>query len=510
MAVRPTRVGPVPASEVAARAGARLDPRGANVSLTGATVDSRGVLPGDLFGAVPGFSTHGATFASAAVAAGAAAVLTDTQGAALASPTGVPVMVSDDPRQALGLASAAIYGDPSRALTLIGITGTNGKTTTTYFIDAALRRVHAKTGLLGTVEMRIGGESLPAVRTTVEAPAFQAILARMLEVGVSAATMEVSSHALELGRVAGSHFAVAAFSNLQRDHLDFHPTMEDYFRAKARLFTPELSERGVVCVDDEWGVRLAKEASIPIVRLATRPEGGAAEWRVGDMRLAADGVGTDFVLVGPAGERITASSPLPARINVSNAALAVIVAIEAGVPLAEAVAGVASAPGVPGRMQRILERDAETPLAIVDYAHTPDALERALEGARTVTPGRLISVFGAGGDRDTGKRPQFGKVAAALADVVVVTDDNPRSEEPGAIREGILAGLRQERPSMRDVHEVAPREDAIRFALALAAPGDTILLSGKGHEDYQEVAGVKHPFSDPEELLKALAESGRS
>jgi UDP-N-acetylmuramoyl-L-alanyl-D-glutamate--2,6-diaminopimelate ligase len=355
--------------------------------------------------------------------------------------------------------------------------------------------------------MRIGGESLPAVRTTVEAPAFQAMLARMLEVGVSAATMEVSSHALELGRVAGSHFAVAAFSNLQWDHLDFHPTMEDYFRAKARLFTPELSERGVVCVDDEWGARLAKEASIPLVRVATRPEAGAAEWTVADTRLAADGVGTDFALVGSAGERIEASSPLPAHINVSNAALAIVVAIEAGVPVAEAVAGVASTPGVPGRMQRVLSRDAETPLAIVDYAHTPDALERALEGARTVTPGRLISVFGAGGDRDTGKRPQFGKVAAALADVIVVTDDNPRSEEPAAIREGILAGLRRERPSMRDVHEVAPREDAIRFALALAAPGDTILLSGKGHEDYQEVAGVKHHFSDPEALLAALAES---
>ena len=507
MAVRPTHIDPVSASQVAARAGARLDPPDANASLTGATVDSRGVLPGDLFGAMPGFSTHGASFAAAAAAAGAAAVLTDAKGAALAAEAGVPIIVSEDPRRALGLASAAIYGDPSRALTLIGVTGTNGKTTTAYFIDAALRTVHQKTGLLGTVEMRIGGESVPAVRTTIEAPAFQAMLARMIEVGVSAATMEVSSHALELGRVAGTHFAVAAFSNLQRDHLDFHPTMEDYFRAKARLFTPEFAERGVVCVDDEWGVRLAGEASIPVLRVGTRPEAGAAEWTVADARLAPDGVGTDFSLVGPAGRRIDASSPLPAAINVSNAALAIIVAIEAGVPAADAVAGIAATPGVPGRMQRVLERDEETPLAIVDYAHTPDALERALEGARTVTPGRLISVFGAGGDRDTGKRPEFGRVAAALADVIVVTDDNPRSEEPPAIRDGILEGLRQARPSMSDVHEVAPREDAIRFALALAAPGDTILLSGKGHEDYQEVGGVKHHFSDPEELLKALAES---
>jgi UDP-N-acetylmuramoyl-L-alanyl-D-glutamate--2,6-diaminopimelate ligase len=399
-----------------------------------------------------------------------------------------------------------IYGDPSLAMTLIGITGTNGKTTTTYFVDAALRRRHAKTGLLGTVEMRVGDESVPAVRTTVEAPAYQAILARMREVGVTAATAEVSSHALELGRVAGSRFAVAAFTNLQWDHLDFHPTMEDYFLAKASLFTPELSERGVVCVDDEWGVRLAREARIPVVRVATRPEAGQADWTVVDARVATDGVGSDFALIGPGGERVEASSPLPAHINVSNAAVAIIVALEARVPLADAVAGVAEAPGVPGRMQRVLERDARTPLAIVDYAHTPDALERALEGARSVTPGRLISVFGAGGDRDTGKRPQFGKVAAALADLIVVTDDNPRSEDPRAIRAEILAGLREARPDMDGVHEVAPRQDAIRFALALAAPADTILLSGKGHEDYQEVAGERHHFSDPEQLLEALAE----
>lgn len=507
MALRPTNVSPVDVSEIASRVGARLAPPTAEVPLTGATVDSRGVLRGDLFGALPGATAHGASFATSAVAAGAAAILTDEEGLALADRAGVPVVVSADPRRALGPASAVIYGNPSHALTLIGITGTNGKTTTTYFVDAALRRLHAKTGLLGTVEMRVGDESVPAIRTTVEAPAFQAVLARMLEVGITAATTEVSSHALELGRVGGSRFTVAAFTNLQWDHLDFHPTMEDYFLAKARLFTPELSQRGVVCVDDEWGARLASEASIPVTRVVTRSEAGKADWRVSDVRLAADGVGSDFLLVGPGGESVAASSPLPAHINVSNAAVAIIVAVEAGVPLSDAVAGVASAPGVPGRMQRVLERDAQTPLAIVDYAHTPDALERALEGARSVTPGRLISVFGAGGDRDAGKRPEFGKVAAALADVVVVTDDNPRSEEPGQIREEILAGLHQARSDMAGVHEVAPREDAIRFALALAEPEDTILLSGKGHEDYQDIAGTRHRFSDPEELREALAES---
>ncbi len=507
MALRPDRVLPVPLSVIAERTGARVEPPGSDATLTGAAVDNRQVVPGDLFGALPGYATHGATYAEAAAAAGAAAILTDDVGAGIAASSGLPVIVVDDPRHALGIASASVYGDPSRALTLVGVTGTNGKTTTTYFVDAALRRAHAKTGLMGTIEMRIGAEATPAVRTTVEAPVFQALLARMVESGVRAATVEVSSHALALGRVAGARFAVAAFTNLQWDHLDFHPTMDDYFVAKASLFTPELSDRGVVCVDDTWGERLAREATVPIVRVATRPEAGEAEWTVRDVRIAADGIGSDFRLDGPGGVSLEASSPLPALINVSNAALAIVTAMEAGVAPEDAVAGVASAPGVPGRMQRVLTRDDHTPLAIVDYAHTPDALERVLEGARTVTPGRLISVFGAGGDRDTAKRPNFGTVAAALADVVIVTDDNPRSEDPSVIRDEILAGLRTARPGLRDVHEIAPREDAIRAALALAAPEDTIVLSGKGHEDYQEINGVKHHFSDPEQLLAALSES---
>ncbi len=508
MALRPTRVRPVGLRDVAARAGGRLEPSGASGTVTGATVDSREVRPGDLFGALPGFSAHGASFAAAAADAGATAILTDDVGAGIAASTGLPAIVVDDPRHALGLASAAVYGDPSRSLTLVGVTGTNGKTTTTYFIDSALRRVHAKTGLLGTIVMRVADEAVPAIRTTVEAPQFQALLARMVEVGASAATTEVSSHALALGRVAGSRFAVAVFTNLQWDHLDFHPTMEDYFQAKASLFTPELSERGVVCVDDEWGTRLAREAAVPVATVATRPEASDADWTVRDVRLADDGIGSAFALEGPGGVRLDAASPLPALINVSNAAVAIVAAIAAGVDAADAVAGVAAAPAVPGRMQRVLERDERTPLAIVDYAHTPDALERVLEGVRPATPGRIIAVFGAGGDRDTAKRPTFGKVAARLADVVVVTDDNPRSEDPAAIRAAILDGVREERPALEGVSEVAPREAAIRAALALAGPEDTIVLSGKGHEDYQEVAGVKHHFSDPEQLLAARAESG--
>jgi len=507
MALRPERVPPVPLTAIAERSGGHLEPSDADGVVTGATVDSRAVVVGDLFGALPGYSTHGATFAQAAADAGAAAILTDDTGARIAAPTGLPVVVVDDPRHALGLASAAVYGDPSHALTLVGVTGTNGKTTTTYFIDAALRRAHRATGLLGTIEMRIGAQSAPAVRTTVEAPVFQALLARMVEQGVGAATAEVSSHALALGRVAGTRFAVAVFTNLQWDHLDFHPTMEDYFQAKASLFTPELSERGVVCVDDEWGARLGNEAAVPVVRVATRPEASDADWTVRGVRLADDGIGSVFELAGPEGAVLEASSPLPAHINVSNAAVAIVAAISAGVPAEDAVAGVAAAPHVPGRMQRVLDRDADSPLAIVDYAHTPDALERVLIGARSVTPGRIISVFGAGGDRDTAKRPGFGSVAATLADVVIVTDDNPRSEDPASIRKAILAGVKDARPGMRDVHEIAPRDVAIREALAMAAPEDTIVLSGKGHEDYQEIDGVKHHFSDPEQLRAALAES---
>ncbi|MCJ7826942.1 MAG: UDP-N-acetylmuramoyl-L-alanyl-D-glutamate--2,6-diaminopimelate ligase [Demequinaceae bacterium] len=482
-------------ADVAVHANADLRGPG-EARITGATVDSKSVEPGDIFGALPGLKIHGALYAADAVAAGALAVLTDEEGAGLAAGVGVPLLISPEPRIAIGQVAAAIYGEPSRRLTVVGVTGTNGKTTTAYFIDAALRRIHPRTGILGTVELRIADEAIESPRTTVEAPVLQALLARMLEEGCSAATTEVSSHAAALHRISGTEFAVAVFTNLQWDHLDFHETMDGYLADKARLFEPGRSRRGVVCIDDEYGVRLAGQVKIPVVTVATHPESGPADWRVGSADIGLDGVGSAFELIGPGKTRFEAFSPLPGLVNVSNAAMAIVAAVEAGVPVDEAIAGVAEAHEIPGRMERVIERGPEDPLAIVDYAHTPDALTLALEGVRPITPGRLILVFGSDGDRDQGKRPVMGEIAARLADVIVLTDENPRSEDPASIRAAIRSGIERVRPGLEGVEEVSPRWDAVGRGLEIARPDDTVIVTGKGHEPTQEIEGVFHRYND--------------
>ncbi|GEN79240.1 UDP-N-acetylmuramoyl-L-alanyl-D-glutamate--2,6-diaminopimelate ligase [Actinotalea fermentans] len=480
------------------------------VTVTGVAVGSADVQPGDLFVALPGLRAHGADYAADAVAAGAVAVLTDDGGAGRLAGLGVPVLTTPAPRSLLGPVSAWFYGEPGRDLTLVGITGTNGKTTTCYFVAAALERRHPLTGVVGTVELRVGEESIESPRTTVEAPVLHGLFALMRERGATACAMEVSSHALALERVGGVQFDVAAFTNLQRDHLDFHGDMEGYFRDKARLFAPERARRAVVCVDDEWGVRLASEVEIPVDTVATR-EGAAgwagADWRVTAATIGLDGVGSTFTLEGPGGVRVEAASPLPGLVNVSNAAVAVVVAHRAGIPLDEAVAGVAGAHAIPGRMERVIERGPGQALCLVDYAHTPDALTLALEAVRPITPGRLVLVFGSDGDRDQGKRPIMGEIAARLADVLVVTDENPRSEEPAAIRASILDGVRAVRPDLRDVVELSPRSEALRVGMELAVEGDTVIVTGKGHEPTQEIAGVFHRYNDRDAYLTALAQS---
>jgi UDP-N-acetylmuramoyl-L-alanyl-D-glutamate--2,6-diaminopimelate ligase len=482
----------------------------AELLTTGITVASGDVLPGDVFVAVPGARTHGAAHAPQAVAAGAVAVVTDAAGAArLAGDpalAGVPVLVTDDPRAVAGPLAAWLHDHPGRRMTTVGVTGTNGKTTTTYFVEAALRRAHERTVVMGTVELRIGDEAVESPRTTVEAPVVQSILARGLEVGATAAAMEVSSHALALARTNGLEITVAGFTNLQRDHLDFHGDMEGYFQAKAQLFRPGRAGRAVVVVDDEWGRRLAADAEIPVDTVATHvgaPEGATADWAVVEADIGLDGVGSSFVLRGPDGTRHRAASPLPGLVNVSNAALAVVLAHRAGVPLDVAIDAVGSAHEIPGRMERVLERAPGRPLCLVDYAHTPDALVLALEAVRPITPGRLVIVFGSDGDRDQGKRPIMGRIAARLADVLVVTDENPRSEDPAAIRSAILAGVRDERPDLADVHEATSRTQAIHDALDLATETDTIIITGKGHEPTQEIAGVFHRYNDRDVLRAA-------
>ncbi len=510
MALRPSRVAPIALTAVLADAGieaSALD--GPDVTLTGASVDSRAVRPGDLFGAYAGLVRHGAHFAQAAVEAGAVAILTDREGHGIVREAGieVPVVVIETgERDAMGRAAAAVYGHPSRHLTFVGVTGTNGKTTTSYFIEHALAEVHEHRGIMGTVELRVKDDAIESPRTTVEAPVLHGLLARMREEGVTAAVTEVSSHAAALDRIAGAQFEVAVFTNLQWDHLDFHHTMEEYLQAKARLFEPGRSKRGVVCIDDEWTQAFAREAKIPVETVSTRPDSPRGDWNVADADVGLDGVGSSFTLIAPDGSRHAAFSPLPGLVNVSNAAVAIVAAHAAGVPLEAAIEGVHTAHAVPGRMERVIERSDVDPLAIVDYAHTPDALTLALEGVRPITPGRLILIFGSDGDRDQGKRPVMGEIAARLADVIVLTDENPRSEDPAAIRAAIRDGIEKVRPDLKDVHEVEPRAAAVAYGLRLGQVGDTVIVTGKGHEPTQEVAGVFYRYNDRDAYLAAHRE----
>lgn len=516
MDLRPARPAGARLTDLAAAVGARLTTVGdapEDLTVTGATVDSRDVRPGDVFGALPGLKIHGTAFAADAVAAGAVAVLTDEQGERALADAGlaVPVIVTDRPRWAIGEVAAAVYGHPSRELTVVGVTGTNGKTTTSYFVDAALSRAHARRGVLGTVELKIVDEAIESPRTTVESPVLHGLMARMLESDVTAMTTEVSSHAAALDRISGVEFDVAVFTNLQWDHLDFHGTMENYLADKARLFAPGRSSCGVVCIDDEWGRKLASEAQIPVETVSTHLAVGGgptehaaqADWAVVAETIGLDGVGSSFTFRGPDGTEHQAFSPLPGLVNVSNACVAIVAAHAAGVPLTDAIDGVAHATEIPGRMERVIERSDVDPLAIVDYAHTPDALTLALEAVRPITPGRLILIFGSDGDRDQGKRPVMGEIAARLADVIVLTDENPRSEEPAAIRAAIREGIERVRPDLADVHEVEPREEAVGYGLHLGQPGDTVIVTGKGHEPTQEIAGVFHRYNDRDAYLRA-------
>jgi UDP-N-acetylmuramoyl-L-alanyl-D-glutamate--2,6-diaminopimelate ligase len=514
--LRPARVDAVPVRVLADEFGLEVSATDeGDVAVIGVTMASDDVRPGELFAAVPGARVHGATFAPGAIEAGASAVLTDPAGARLLREEStlvpgvpsVPVLVAEDPRAVVGPLAARVYGHPARGLVVAGVTGTNGKTTTSYLLDAALRTAHDRTAVLGTVELRIGDVAVESPRTTVEAPVLHRLLALAREQGVGAVSLEVSSHALALHRVDGLVVDVAGFTNLTRDHLDFHGDMAGYYRDKALLFTPEHSRRGIVCVDDDWSATLGEEATVPVERLRTRDGDRPADWVVSDVRLGLDGVASTFTLTGPQGVRVRAACPLPGRVNVSNAALAVVMAFRAGVDLDAAVDAVARMTGVPGRMERVGERGAGRPLAIVDYAHTPDALELALDAVRPITPGRVILVFGSDGDRDQGKRPIMGAIAARLADVVVVTDENPRSEDPATIRAAILDGVREVRgAALTDVHEADNRVDALRRAVEIATEADTIIVTGKGHEPTQEVAGVFHRYNDRPALRDALAE----
>ena len=481
----------------------------AGVMVTGVSVDSGDVAPGELFVGLPGFKVHGASFAAQAVEAGAVAVVTDSQGAHLAAGLlGTPVLVHEDPRALVGPLSQAVYHHPAEHLTATAVTGTNGKTTTSYFLDAMLAAHLGGCMVAGTVELRVGGTSVESPRTTVEAPVLARMMALAVEEGVGAASLEASSHAIVLHRLDGVIFDVVGFTNLQRDHLDFHKTMEGYLEAKSRLFTPDHARSAVVCVDDRWGASLARTASaagLEVERVRAYPGDAECDWWVSDAAVSLAEAATTFTLHGPGAQEISASCPLPGLVNVQNAALALVMAVRAGVPAPTAVAALAGAHNIPGRMQRVSQRDGTRGLCIVDFAHTPDAMELALEAVRPITPGRLIVVFGSDGDRDQGKRPMLGEVAARLADVLVVTDENPRSEDPQTIRDAVLAGVRRVRPDLADVEEVTTwRGDAVRRGVELCGPDDTVIVTGKGHEPFLEVADQFIRYNDAPVMREAV------
>ncbi|MDZ4269265.1 MAG: UDP-N-acetylmuramoyl-L-alanyl-D-glutamate--2,6-diaminopimelate ligase [Mycobacterium sp.] len=502
MSLRPSHpVGMSLAAVADLLAGVSVEPAtgltASDIRVTGVTLRGQDAEEGDLFAALPGSTAHGGRYAADAVARGAVAVLTDRDGAAeIGGTPGVPVLVHPAPRAVLGQVAAAVYGNPSERVRVIGVTGTSGKTTTTYLIEAGLRAAGRVAGLIGTVGVRIDGRDQPSGLTTPEAPQLQALLAVMVEQGVDTVVMEVSSHALTLGRVDGVAFAVGGFTNLSRDHLDFHESMEDYFEAKARLFDPESpthAARSVVCVDDEWGRAMAARAH----RAVTVSVARTADWTVENVTGGAAGF-QEFSAVDPAGVHHGLGIGLPGGYNVANCLLAAALLDEVGVSPEQAAPGLREAT-VPGRLEAV---DRGQPfLALVDYAHKPGALRAVLESLRQQSTGRLAVVFGAGGNRDPGKRAPMGQVAAELADLVVVTDDNPRDEDPAAIRAAIVDGAAD---GGADVVEIGDRRAAIGHAVSWARAGDIVLVAGKGHEAGQTSGGQTRPFDDRDDLAGAL------
>lgn len=481
-------------------------PDAADVDVSALAYDDRQVSPGTVFFCVRGFTRDGHDFAGKAVAAGAAALVVDHP-----LDLGVPEVVVDDVRTAMAPAAAALAGDPTARLRTVGITGTNGKTTTSYLLRQLLEAGGVRTGLLGTVAQIVGGRELDAGRTTPEAIDLQPRFRAMLDAGDEACVMEVSSHALELARADAIHWAAAIFTNLSQDHLDFHPDLEAYFTAKTRLFAAAGDAPKIVDVDDPHGRRLAERYPDAITVAIDAPD---ARFRAENVR--SDVHGSTFTVDGR-----ELRTTMPGRFNVRNALQAYITARELGVDADVAAAALAAAGGVPGRFEAV---SAGQPFAVlVDYAHTPDALDNVIRAARGLVDevdgdapaGRVICLFGCGGDRDRSKRPQMGRIAAQHADLAILTSDNPRSEDPEAILDEVAVGMSEASGDgggaggrLVRTERIADRQGAIDRAVAAAGPGDVVLITGKGHEQGQIFADRTIPFDDRDAARRALAAAG--
>ncbi|WP_426725625.1 Mur ligase family protein [Curtobacterium flaccumfaciens] len=528
--LRPKHPTPRAVSELANAFGLRVVGSVDSIETTGVTLSATEVQPGDLFVGVHGANRHGAQFATEAAERGAVAVLTDQDGVALVEPSGLPVLVVDDPRAALGDVAAWVYRThPDEATDLpqlFAVTGTNGKTSTSYILEGILKQLGLVTGLSSTAERHIGSLSVTSRLTTPEASEMHALLARMRESEVRAVAVEVSAQALSRHRVDGIVFDVAAFTNLSHDHLDDYADMEEYYQAKLPLFQPEHARRGVVSLDTDWGHRVVQDSRIPVTTITVHPD-VEAEWHV-DI-VEAHAAYTEFRLTGPEGRELTTRVPLIGWHMAANAALAIVMLVEGGFELGAIAHALESNHRRYPDEDDASERDGETdrvsaiecylpgrtervsgehgPSVYVDFGHSADAFENTLAAVRQFTSGKVLMLFGADGDRDTTKRGDMARVAAAGSDILVVTDHHPRFEDAASIRKTLVDAARAAYPD-HEIHEVSPPEAAIRTAVSLVGEGDSILWAGPGHQDYRDIQGVRTPYSARDEARVALREAG--
>jgi UDP-N-acetylmuramoyl-L-alanyl-D-glutamate--2,6-diaminopimelate ligase len=467
---------------------------GSDVEFTGVTLGSRTVAPGDLFIALLGAKHHGASFASEVIARGAVGILTDPVGAALIV-SDIPMIIVNDPRAVAGLIAAWFFQNPFTSVDAVGITGTNGKTTTAALLEQIWRMDGRNTGFIGTIGISIAAENFDATFTTPEGTDLQGIVATMRERHVRNLVMEVSSHALSLHRLNGAHFTLVGFTNLSQDHLDYHGDMEQYFQAKTKLFTGEYADKAIVNIDDPYGLRLYQSEVIPSISYSR--SNNRADWYYQNFESLERGAGYQIAIRGTGGILIEGRLPLLGLHNLDNALLAIALAVESGVdPIA--VAAIVRHLSAPiGRLEPV--NVGQKFLALVDYAHTPDAVSRALATARTLTEGQVIAILGCGGDRDRTKRPLMGNALRAGSDFAIFTSDNPRSEDPLTILSEMVGATASD-------HEIveSDRRSAIALAVAKAHVGDCVIILGKGHERGQEINGVKYPFDDRIELARVI------
>lgn len=508
--LRPERPPQRALADLADRFGTAVLGDATGVVVTGITLATADLRAGEAFVAIRGVNRHGAEFAVAAAAKGAVAIVTDAAGADIAKDAGTPIVVVDDPRAILGDLSAWIYDTADDLPVLLATTGTNGKTSVSHLLEGILGQLGVVTGLSSTAERHIAGEVIVSRLTTPEASEFHALLALMRERGVEAVAVEVSAQALSRHRVDGIVFDVAGFTNLSHDHLDDYADMREYFEAKLPLFRPDRARRAVVCLDSAPGAEVVARSEVPTVTIITpaiaADPAATADWTVEIVDERQDG--TEFTLRGPAGRHLTTTVPVIGRHMAANAGLAIVMLLESGYPwdrLADALDGGRIDAYLPGRTQRV--SGDRGPAVYVDFGHTPDAFEKTLAAVRRVTPGRVVMLFGADGDRDKTKRHDMGRTAVEGSDVLIVTDHHPRQEDPDSIRATLLEGARRADPD-GEIYEYSPPERAILEAVKLVGDGDAILWAGPGHQDYRDIRGVRTPYSARELARRALRDAG--